>query len=339
MTEYELTKNIIQTALKGSSCCESKILRVSLKTGKYVRLLKSLGKFSDAELHDELSTLQQSTPWLFDLQPKDQDSVANIQELKFKLNLEYWEKMKIYSGYVPDPAKELKDQWLKLVSIENSKLAEFNFQRWGDSPILALKNIQDSTRLLESEELSQHQLSAIFTNNAKRLTGKDINDLLSVYPDLTLRIRPRKVILNYYAQDFPELCLIVENMDTYHYLQGKLPGSWMLVCGFGYRVTKSDISNLKIIDLHASIEVQDKIKFACNKFWLDTEGKKLYWGDLDDEGNQIFESLKKQYPTLKKWKPAYDAMEARKKQAATGLQDIHQEAILMKDINFEEDIH
>ena len=106
----------------------------------------------------------------------------------------------------------------------------------------------------------------------------------------------------------------------------------MLVYGFGNRVTKSDVSNLDIVDLHASREVSDHIKQACYDLWSDIQGDKLYWGDLDDKGNQIFESLKNQYPALRKWQPAYDAMEKRKHLSMATFTDVHQESILIRDL-------
>jgi hypothetical protein len=46
-------------------------------------------------------------------------------------------------------------------------------------------------------------------------------------------------------------------------MQKLIPKNWMLVCGFGYWVTKSDITDLDIADPPASKDVLDKIKEAC----------------------------------------------------------------------------
>jgi hypothetical protein len=123
-------------------------------------------------------------------------------------------------------------------------------------------------------------------------------------------------------------------MDTYHYMQKLIPKNWMLVCGFGYRVTKSDITDLDIADLPASKDVLDKIKEACQKLWSNTYGIKLYWGDLDQEGEHVFQLLKKEYPHLNKWQPAYDAMEKRRKLITPVDGEVHQEFVLVNDLTF-----
>nr|WP_255533676.1 Wadjet anti-phage system protein JetD domain-containing protein [Reinekea sp. G2M2-21] len=100
-------------------------------------------------------------------------------------------------------------------------------------------------------------------------------------------------MLNFHSEALPQVCLIVENMDTYHYLQFHAPNHWMLVCGLGQRVTKQSVLDANIVDLHASAQTPDHVRQACKSFWLNPNSKCFYWGDLDSNGKQIFQTLKK----------------------------------------------
>ncbi len=333
MTANDFINHIIKIALSDNPSKQT-LLRINLNSKKYLKGIHNISRVIETDdLHDALTELQKNNPWLTDLTPTRRDLVENINNFKFKLDLHYREKLATYSGYIEPPSIAQKKEWLDLIRHEKDVFSNFTFQHWGSNPVYALSNIKKAEVLLNCQKLSQHQLSAILTNNAKKITLKDIQDLITTYPELSEKIRPRKVIINYYAEHSPKHCLIVENMDTYHYLQGLLEKDWMLVCGFGYRVSKADISDLGIADLHAHKHVQDSIKYSCQNYWQDLNNEKLYWGDLDDEGELIFQALKKQYVNLKKWKPAYDAMKARQPHIKPECLDVHQEAILINELN------
>ncbi|MEY8248138.1 MAG: DUF2220 family protein [Bermanella sp.] len=334
MDAEALIKQLIRDALAADNARNGRSVQLKPGLKKYSKQVKSLGNFADEALYEELQSLQASTPWLNHLKPDAIEVVEGVKSIRFTIDLACHEALAQYADYTPDAASLYKQEWLSLVASEHPHFKSFSFLRWGDCPQQAWQHIHTLKKLLTGGRFSQQQLSAILFNDAKRLTKKDIHDLILVYPNLKNNIRPRKVILNYYAQDTPKKCLIVENMDTYHYLQGLIPSDWMLVCGFGYRVTKADITDLKIVDLHAHRLVSDQVKQACETFWQDTLSIKLYWGDLDDEGQQIFASLKQQYPSLKKWPAAYAAMEQRRQRITAGSLDVHQEAILCDALTF-----
>lgn len=66
----------------------------------------------------------------------------------------------------------------------------------------------------------------------------------------------------------------------------------------------------------------------CKAVWQSREGEKLYWGDLDDKGESIFLSLKSQFTGLKKWAPAYSAMERIRSQLGER-KSVNQEAVIV----------
>jgi hypothetical protein len=188
--------------------------------------------------------------------------------------------------------------------------------------------------LLLENTLSRHQLSAILQRNAKSIKVADLDAFLVFHPELTTKVRPRRVIVDFYAKGAPNVCLIVENMDTYHYLKELLPLDWMLVCGFGQRITKGGVFEFEIADLHASVDTHYQVIEHCSAFWVDQTTIKLYWGDLDQNGESIFQSLKGQLPKLKKWLPVYSEMNSISDSLGGNI-DVNQEAILVNASMFD----
>lgn len=325
---------LVQRALQNSLVSAEKSKQIGFKQVGFASkaLLKEfpeLDAFADESLFMLLAELCRSTEWAVSMQPNAIEDVAGLEKIKLKIDLNYFDQVAHYCAYtaIADlPDKQWQDHNEKL----QLPYHDFRWRKWGRNFSEVVENIQRAVTLLTKHELSQHQLSALLVHNAKQLEEKDIEQLLTLHPTLRANLRMRRVILNYHCISEPSCCLVVENMDTYHYLRQRLPSDWLLVCGLGQRVTKQEVRSAAIVDLHASSETPVVIQKSCVGYWQAGSGQFLYWGDLDARGEAIFQALKKQISQLEKWQPAYNAMlEYRLKNE---IDEVHQEAILLTDL-------
>jgi hypothetical protein len=329
--EIELIRRVINEKLNSlSTTSPNKKILISF-TKKSLKGVNPKDQETSDSIWQEIIRIKNNHHWLTSVSPPLQQDIEGLKSIKFKIDLSY---LKDIANFTNFNLKVINDkiEWKELIVNHlppNKKLTQVH---WGDSPKTAWANICKIKDLLAKNTLSKQQISAYVYGDAKFVTDSALNSLLDVYPELSSSIRTRKVVINYFSRSKPSTCLIVENMDTYHYLQEYIPNDWMLVYGFGNRIAKEDISDLDIVDLHLANPKQGDIHQACLAFWKAKNAKKLYWGDNDKTGLEIFNSLKKQYPNLKKWKSAYDAM--NRKEKTLNMKDIHQEAILVDELDF-----
>ncbi len=321
--------NLIKTALhcalesaEKNNQIGTKIISFSSKA--LLKQFPDLGPFSDEPLYMALEELVQKQSWAMAIKPDSLDLVAGLATIKLKIDLSCFDDIAEFFDYtkLEDRADQ---QWLKFNASLNLSFSQFRWKKWGNSVESAARNIEQAIKMLATSQYSQHQLSAILVNNAKQLEEKDMDHLLALKPELEENLRIRRVILNYHCMISPQCCLIVENMDTYYYLREFAPADWMLVCGFGQRITKKNIRDLSVVDLHASADTPLTVQQACRQFWSQNAHGFLYWGDKDTNGEQIFQTLNKQITSLEKWLPAYNAMQQIADQHQCN--DVHQEAV------------
>lgn len=278
----------------------------------------------ETELYDELIDLVNNESWALYLYPHQIEDVEGVATIKLKIDLSLKTEMAKYIGHEMDQSLTIED-WIKY-NEELPQLKDFRFLRWGDSFERAKQNIYKARSMLAKQPLSIQQLSARIFGDAKQLDYVDLNQITTAFPELLENVRTRRVILNYTCFGNPKKVLIVENMDTYHYLRNLVPAHWMLVYGAGNKISKSGVLDLAVADLHAGHGISENIHQQCCLFWANFDQIKYYWGDKGSEGEQIFQSLKEQIPRLVKWLPAYEAMDKLTNK------ELHQEAVLINDM-------
>ena len=231
MSIHELLKDALKTALTNAEKLDQTGTKwVSFGGKALVKNFPELGLFSDEPFFMLLADLCKTEVWAIEVNKNSIVEVEGLANLKLKIDLAFFEDIAVYCDYIR--LEDQLDQKWQTYNLEHRLLySGFRWKKWGDTQARAAANIKQARKMLVSGVFSLRQLSAILVYDDKQLQEQDLEQLLSLYPECETNVRVRRVILNFHCNQMPSCCLIVENMDTYHYLRPLVPNDWMLVCG------------------------------------------------------------------------------------------------------------
>lgn len=303
--EAYLISSIRKEIAKSSPSAATKTIKLNGKP--YIGLINKYGIFVADEMFSIFTEWKLERSFVKKLTPTYKEDVEGLKTMAITINLEDTQSIKFFFDLDLPRLHQRKNE-LKQAIIKHPILNYLAITQWGGSAKEVVRNVSKAIRLLRNHELSRHQIASQIFENPKHLKEAQLQNLVDYYPSIKNNFRKRKVILSCSCFQEPKQCLIVENMDSYHYLLPFIPSDWMLVCGFGARVTKQRILDPNITDFHFHEGVSGAVIEACKGLWVTASAPKYYWGDIDKKGLEIFEGLRVQIPNLELWQPGYQSL-------------------------------
>ena len=182
----------------------------------------------------------------------------------------------------------------------------------GRTPLEVVQGFARIGEYLQSP-ISLRRLSArCFWGNSKVLDKRG-HIVTSLYPGQASQLQWRPLLLSVYLPAQPCGVLVIENQDTFCYLQ---QGAMTAAAGFalvyiqGFKGTARRIREAGGVCFTYSGDIARRSAFES--FWLGGGDRPrwpiFFWGDLDDAGMAILTGLKASFDNIDAWPPGYEPM-------------------------------
>ncbi|MDN3639432.1 DUF2220 family protein [Simiduia curdlanivorans] len=132
--------------------------------------------------------------------------------------------------------------------------------------------------------------------------------LLAIYGDNLRKLAPRSILVNVCLAPKQQPWIFVENLDSF-ILLSELGAPFHVIYCEGFKLSSSRIRNRSSVSLSYSSTTSKEVLDDFERSWFDGgQEQTFFWGDLDFSGLSIFLALKKVFPELELWRPAYSVM-------------------------------